>query len=103
MVYIDGTPESNPMSSDLTRLVDSLGENPVADTFVYTDKMRADDEAAYQRASARRDDPNSFENLHPEMVGTWAHTASIMAAGDTSGFDWDNWKDEMKEQNCDDN
>jgi hypothetical protein len=29
--------------------------------------------------------------------GTWAQTARIMAQGDDSGFDWDAWKDEMKE------
>lgn len=31
------------------------------------------------------------------MPGTWAFTAMIMAEGDDSGFDWDRWKDEMKE------
>lgn len=30
--------------------------------------------------------------------GTWAYTARMMAEGDTSGFDWDAWKDEMKER-----
>ena len=30
--------------------------------------------------------------------GTWAWTARAMAEGDTSGFDWDAWKDEMKER-----
>ena len=30
--------------------------------------------------------------------GTWAATARIMAQGDDSGFDWDAWKDEMKER-----
>jgi hypothetical protein len=30
--------------------------------------------------------------------GTWAYTARMMAEGDTSDFDWDAWKDEMKEQ-----
>ncbi len=29
--------------------------------------------------------------------GTWAATARLMAQGDDSGFDWDAWKDEMKE------
>ena len=32
-----------------------------------------------------------------EQYGTWAQTARIMAQGDDSGFDWDAWKDEMKE------
>jgi hypothetical protein len=31
-------------------------------------------------------------------VGSWASVARFMAEGDTSGFDWDAWKDEMKEQ-----
>jgi hypothetical protein len=30
-------------------------------------------------------------------VGSWASVARIMAEGDTSGFDWDAWKDQMKE------
>lgn len=30
--------------------------------------------------------------------GSWASVARIMAAGDDSGFDWDAWKDEMKER-----
>ena len=30
--------------------------------------------------------------------GTWAWTARAMAEGDTSGFDWDAWKDEMKDR-----
>ena len=29
--------------------------------------------------------------------GTFAATARLMAQGDDSGFDWDTWKDEMKE------
>ena len=30
--------------------------------------------------------------------GTWAHTARMMASMDNSGFDWDAWKDEMKDK-----
>ena len=30
-------------------------------------------------------------------AGTWAATARMMARGDRSGFDWDRWKDERKE------
>lgn len=30
-------------------------------------------------------------------AGSWADVARMMAAGDDSGFDWDAWKDEMKE------
>tara|TARA_E500000331_G_scaffold343338_1_gene378046 strand:- start:1463 stop:2044 length:582 start_codon:yes stop_codon:yes gene_type:complete len=29
---------------------------------------------------------------------TWADTARLMAQNDDSGFDWDRWKDEMKER-----
>ena len=31
-------------------------------------------------------------------AGTWAATARMMAQGDKSGFDWDAWKDQMKER-----
>lgn len=31
-------------------------------------------------------------------AGSWAATARFMAEGDDSGFDWDAWKDEMKER-----
>lgn len=41
---------------------------------------------------------------HPEMqdsgppAGSWAEVAQMMAASDPdSGFDWDAWKDEMKD------
>ena len=30
--------------------------------------------------------------------GSWAATARMMAKNDDSGFDWDRWKDEMKER-----
>ena len=30
--------------------------------------------------------------------GSWAATARMMAQGDDSGFDWDRWKDEMKDR-----
>ena len=31
-------------------------------------------------------------------AGSWAATARMMAQNDDSGFDWDRWKDEMKER-----
>ena len=31
---------------------------------------------------------------------SWAAVASMMAQGDDSGFDWDAWKDQMKETAC---
>ena len=36
-----------------------------------------------------------YQNEPP--AGTWAATARMMAKGDNSGFDWDAWKDQMKE------
>jgi hypothetical protein len=33
-------------------------------------------------------------------AGSWAAVARIMAQDDDSGFDWDAWKDEMKERDC---
>ena len=36
-----------------------------------------------------------YQNEPP--AGTWASTARMMAKGDNSGFDWDAWKDQMKE------
>jgi hypothetical protein len=35
---------------------------------------------------------------HEPPPGSWAAVARIMAQGDDSGFDWDAWKDEMKER-----
>ena len=37
----------------------------------------------------------TFDGPQP---GTWAYTARMMAEGDDSGFDWDAWKDEMKDR-----
>ena len=31
-------------------------------------------------------------------LGSWADVARMMAQGDDSGFDWDAWKDERKEE-----
>jgi hypothetical protein len=30
--------------------------------------------------------------------GSWADVARMMAQGDDSGFDWDAWKDQQKEE-----
>ncbi len=52
---------------------------------------------------ADEDDGIPEENMDGEdhrympAPGTWADVARIMAEGDDSGFDWDAWKDEMKE------
>lgn len=47
-------------------------------------------------------DPEERERIEREarqpQPGTWAATAALMAEGDDSGFDWDAWKDEMKDQ-----
>ena len=42
--------------------------------------------------------PSNEDTSHDEeQYSTWAQTARIMAQDDNSGFDWDAWKDEMKE------
>ena len=33
-------------------------------------------------------------------AGSWADVARMMASDDDSGFDWDAWKDQMKEDNA---
>jgi len=43
------------------------------------------------------EDLDSIDVSEPEQW-TWADTARLMAKGDDSGFDWDAWKDEMKER-----
>jgi hypothetical protein len=49
---------------------------------------------AWLREVIKEQDAKS--NLPP--AGTWASVAFLMAQGDDSGFDWDAWKDEMKER-----
>lgn len=41
---------------------------------------------------------DEFEIPREPPLGSWASIARIMAEGDDSGFDWDAWKDEMKER-----
>jgi hypothetical protein len=41
--------------------------------------------------------PEVVERTGPPP-GSWADVARMMAQGDDSGFDWDAWKDQMKEQ-----
>ena len=40
------------------------------------------------------------DEVREPQPGTWAATARLMAQGDDSGFDWDAWKDEMKERDA---
>ena len=40
------------------------------------------------------------EEVRQPPAGSWAETARMMASMDDSGFDWDAWKDQMKEANC---
>lgn len=42
--------------------------------------------------------PLEQHDITQPLPGTWAFTARMMAQGDASGFDWDRWKDEMKER-----
>lgn len=48
-----------------------------------------------QAAGSCKGDGGSLSGPQP---GTWAHTARTMAAMDNSGFDWDAWKDQMKDR-----
>jgi hypothetical protein len=43
---------------------------------------------------------SALEPWRGPLPGSWASIAQIMAEGDDSGFDWDSWKDEMKERDC---
>ena len=50
------------------------------------------------KAEPTRVEPQSWHPLSDALKsGTFAATARLMAQGDDSGFDWDTWKDEMKE------
>ena len=50
------------------------------------------------KAEPARVEPQSWHPLSDALrSGTFAATARLMAQGDDSGFDWDAWKDEMKE------
>ena len=42
--------------------------------------------------------PVPQEAVSGPPVGSWAHVAQIMAQVDDSGFDWDAWKDQMKDE-----
>ena len=43
-------------------------------------------------------DLQEAEKIQAPPPGSWADVARMMAANDDSGFDWDAWKDEMKEE-----
>lgn len=63
----------------------------------------AEIDAQEDRREARKaamEDHNA--DLREPPVGSWASVARMMAAGDDSGFDWDAWKDQMKEQDFED-
>lgn len=40
---------------------------------------------------------HASDDVRQPPPGSWAEVARVMAQGDDSGFDWDAWKDEMKE------
>jgi hypothetical protein len=49
-----------------------------------------------------KDKSNDNDNLggldsRKPPPGSWADVARMMAEGDESGFDWDAWKDSMKD------
>ena len=50
------------------------------------------------RSTKATTSPTPVSDREPP-VGSWASVARMMATGDDSGFDWDAWKDQMKEAN----
>jgi hypothetical protein len=48
-------------------------------------------------SKSKTDDELWASLLTQPPPGSWADMARIMAQDDDSGFDWDAWKDEMKE------
>ena len=64
----------------------------LADKKGMNERINPVDEGDYQWEDGEQEDPPG------PQPGTWAFTARMMAAGDNSGFDWDAWKDEMKER-----
>ena len=54
-----------------------------------------------KKAQSQMTEPGGNQTIHiprDPPAGTWAATARIMSQGDDSGFDWDAWKDEMKDR-----
>ena len=52
----------------------------------------------YQNKPASEKKPFVRRKVAGPPPGSWAATARMMAQGDDSGFDWDAWKDEMKDR-----
>ena len=52
----------------------------------------------YQNGSPAGECKGDGGSLSGPPPGSWAATARMMAQNDDSGFDWDRWKDEMKER-----
>ena len=55
-------------------------------------QVNADEDVREARKAAFED-----HDVTQPPAGSWASVARIMAAGDDSDFDWDAWKDQMKE------
>ena len=54
-----------------------------------------------KKTQSQMAEPGGNQTIHipkDPPAGTWAATARIMSQGDDSGFDWDSWKDEMKDR-----
>ena len=73
-------------------------EKPYTPTFDEMQDSMGDD----RLSKARRDVPDEPEHFPMQdsgpQPGTWAHTAKLMSSMDDDGFDWDAWKDEMKDK-----
>lgn len=95
-VYYDGEPA-------LVTAVDPGGE--------YGERVTFNRDGSIITTTPGLDDRFSFAPLPPvedgpfpiqPPPGSWADVARMMAQGDDSGFDWDAWKDEMKERDWED-
>ena len=62
----------------------------------YSKPVQSD--AWYQNDSPAGECKGDGGSLSGPPPGSWAATARMMAQNDDSGFDWDRWKDEMKER-----
>jgi hypothetical protein len=109
MSYYDYHPELNEQAyEEQQALLAELAEEPTGlddhtadpgECPLYTGPLDADGNPV------DADEFNAAEDVRVEALMAdavadmplWALTAAIMAEGDDSGFDWDAWKDEMKE------
>ena len=71
-------------------LADKKGISPKPAAVEVAEKTATDDQGFNWESGEQ-------EEVRQPPAGSFAETARIMAQGDDSGFDWDAWKDQMKE------